>query len=142
MADHQRPSEDLLVKPAEESAAEPGNSFHHSGWECTARVSMTNWYRTFGPTFSTSDDAVARRFEPFPKDSGFGDTWCRSFHFTPYQNNFIYLCAGMPQKVWNPHNSTLSDHDHYVKGLPAVVQSYFHTFQFYRVKSIWWTMSN
>ena len=144
MAEHQRPEEDLTVKVAEETPGEKGNSVRHTGWERTAKATMSCHFNTFGPTFNTDDKTDAHRFDPYPSTKGFG-TWLRYQHVTPWNLNFIYLCADRAGAHWNPALNTsgvAADTDTFNKGIPLGVQSLFQQFLFFRVSKIWYTISN
>ena len=145
MAEHQRPEEDLTVKVAEASPGEPGNVRTHTGWERTAKITMKAKFNTMGPAFNTADTSHAHVFEPYPMNEGFG-TWLSYQHVTPWNNNFIYLCAHRNNKYWKPHStlaaSITNDNKIWEEGMPLGVQSLFQQFTYYRVSKIWYTMSN
>ena len=133
MADHVRPSEDLLVKPPE--TVDPGFHVPLSHTQRCCSVSLKDKFHVRTEAFSTDDNVQAFRFLPL---RGVSHHLSQSRHFPTYMHNFIWEVM---QREGVSVSSDQGD-GNLEKKCNNLISAMFKSFLFWKVKKIWWTMTN
>ena len=133
MADHVRPSEDLLVKPPQPVDAGYHVSLSHT--QRNASVSLSDRFHVRTEAFSTDDNVDSFRFSPL---RGVSHHLSQTRHFPMYTHNLIWeIMHRAPAKVDGDKGAGTWE-----ASCNRVIRGMFESFLLWRVKKIWWSMTN